>query len=97
MYRELIDDGDIIELEEILINGYFIGEETNYYLFQEIDFDHSPIDIWNIDKSDFKGKPLMNYQGILQLDDSYFPEHKNNNWYITKGMGKLISFIPNPF
>lgn len=100
MYRELIDDGDIIELEEILINGYFTGEETDYYLFQEIEFDESPyrlLDLWKIDKSDFRGEPPMNIQGILELDDSYFPKEIDGEWYITEGMGRLILFIPNPF
>lgn len=88
------------ELEEILINGYFIGEETDYYLFQEIEFDESPyrlLDVWKINKLNFRGEPPMNIQGYLELDDSYFPKEIDGKWYITQGAGRLIIFRSNPF
>jgi hypothetical protein len=100
MFRDMVDDGDLIELEEVLVNGYFIGEDGEYYRFQEIDFAESPyrlLDIWKIKKTNFRGEPPMNNQGYLELDDSQFPEERNAEWYITEGMGRLIIFHSNPF
>ncbi|MBL1208268.1 hypothetical protein [Geminocystis sp. GBBB08] len=98
MYKDF--EVDLIELEDVIINGYFIGENSEYYIFQEIEFTASPyklLDVWHIDKSTVKGIPKENIQGILQLDDSYYPEFEGGKWYISKGMGALMNFISNPF
>ncbi len=83
------------ELEEILLYGSFTNETETHWVFTEVNGNKSRE--WKIKKRKLRGTPPMNDYGQLTLDDSYIPEEIDGEMYITKGMGRLITFMSSPF
>ncbi len=93
-----VDDG--VEFEMLRIEGWFVGETGDYWLYQEISYEESPYrleEVWHLPKDKFKGEVELNKRGHLNVEDSYFPEEINGDWFIIKGSGTLITFDPIPF
>lgn len=90
----------IIELEDVRIEGKFIGSETikdeDYWLFSEDPSYINPV-VLRVKKKMVKGNPKMNHYGYLVVNDSYLIEPINDKWFISKGTGRLITFEPCPF
>lgn len=84
------------DLEEIRVNGSFIGETETHWIYQEVD-NPDGNEIWKFEKKKLRGTPPMNHHGQLILDDSYKGEQINGEWFIVGGMGRLITFFPIPF
>lgn len=84
------------DLEQFNVNGLFIGETADYWIFQETN-NPDGNEIWKLEKKKLRGIPKMNHEGYLTLDDSYKGEEINGEWFIVGGMGRLITFYPCPF
>ena len=83
----------MVNIDEELMDGKFIGETENHWIFLE-----KGAKSGKIEKKHLRGKPPMNEEGRLTLDASYIAEKINGEYYLTGGLsGRLITFKVNPF
>ena len=88
----------MVDISEQRVEGYFIGETATHLIFQEKEEGtDNLLDIWKIYKTDLRYVPLLNIEGYLELDKSYYPVEENGELFIRGGAGRLIFFRHCPF
>jgi len=87
-------------LEEVIFHGKFVSDDGDYWVFEREYYNNDNekiFKLWKIKKTNLRGIPELDFHGQLNFDDSYTPEEINGEWYLTGGLGRLMTFMPIPF